>query len=157
MPVTPIGDTCATSHTTSFPSTPDVLTRATFPGVPSYARTLVIVFWCTVNSSDSAEGPGAPGTFEIPRESALRNVLNAALLSRPTGDAPPRPARAAPPPVLFAFGSSSVPVSSHPLLLPEKTSGWQSWPAAMREFSEVHANVRRGKLESLIVYTVWPP
>lgn len=39
------GVTALASHTTSFPSTPDVLTCDTAPGAPAYGRTLVMVFW----------------------------------------------------------------------------------------------------------------
>ena len=155
LPTNPLAaadETALTSHMTSFPSTPDVLTRVTFPGAPSYARTLVIVFWCTVKSSDSvvAAAVGESCALRIPRESAFLNVLNAALFSRPTGDAPPSPARA-PPADLLAFGSSRLPVSSHPASLPEKTNGWQSWPAATSEFSFVQVRVTSGRVLSLIV------
>ena len=79
-----------TFQITSFPSAPLVLTFVTFSLEPSYGRTLVIVFWWTVSSSLSEPelAPGMPGALVCPRISALRNVLNAALFRRPTGDAP---------------------------------------------------------------------
>ncbi len=83
-----------------------------------------MVFWWTVKISDSValDVVGEPGTLEIPRVSALRKVLNAALLRRPTGEEPPNPERA-PPDCLFALGSSRLPTSSQPDSLPENKYG----------------------------------
>jgi hypothetical protein len=112
-----------TSHTTSFPSTPLVLTRVTAPGAPSYGRMSVIVFWWTVNSSVSvASCEPPPGPLPRPRESALRNVLNAALLRRPTGDDPVSAPRV-PPEDLGAEVSSSEPTVCQPDGPPLKSTG----------------------------------
>ena len=112
-----------TSHITSFPSTPLVLTRVTAPGAPSYGRMSVIVFWCTVNSSVSvASCEPPPGLLPRPRESALRNVLNAALLRRPTGDDPVSAPRV-PPEALGAEVSSSEPTACQPDGPPLKSTG----------------------------------
>lgn len=133
--------TALTSHITSLPSTPLVLTRETAPGAPSYGRISVIVFWCTVNSSVSvARCEPPPGLLPRPRESAFRNVLNAALLRRPTGDDPVSAPRA-PPEDLGAVVSSREPAACQPDGPPLKSTGWQSWPAATRESSEVHVRV----------------
>ena len=157
----PSPPTALTFHTTSFPSIPLVLTRRTAPRAPSNARTLVIVFWCTVNSSVSAPAPAPPlapppAPCPIPRESALRNVLNAALFSRPTGAARPPPA---PPPAdLGAVVSSSEPTARQPALaLPEKSTGWQSCPAATSASSAVQASVTYGRELILMVKTAGPP
>lgn len=99
---------------------------------------------------------GDPGALEIPRSAALRNVLKAALLSRPTGEALPRPERV-PPEALFDWGSSRLPTSSQPPWLPEKTSGWQSCPAAITVSSLVQVRATSGRIDSLMLYTAGPP
>ena len=80
---------------------------------------LVMVFWWTVINSVSVEV--WPLTGELcPRESALRNVLNAALLSRPTPEAPNLEA---PPEVFGAVVSSRLPTACQPASDPENTMG----------------------------------
>lgn len=87
-----------------------------------------------VNNSDSepVPEPGIPGALVRPRMSASRNVLNAALLRRPTAEL--RPVLAD----LGAVVSSRERVAFQPELVFSKTMGWQSCPAATKAFSEVH-------------------
>ena len=148
----------ATFHTTNRPSLPAVDTLFTFPFEShSYASTLVIEFWCTVESNPSAPTAAIPaevGVFPAlpledltPLESACLNKLKASLLSRP---GPPDTTRL---PVADGVrvrvpedaGSSSECEKDQPEEDPLKMTGWQSWPAATMVSSDAKVKVMYGR------------
>jgi len=97
---------------TNIPSTPVVLTLATWAPLPAYGLTLVMVFWCTVKSFVSVKDE------ECPRVSASRNVAKAPVLSRPTGLPAFRALSD-----LDPLESSKLPTACQSPSIPEKTKG----------------------------------
>jgi hypothetical protein len=157
--------TAATSHMTILPSTAVVATLLISPGDPSYGRTLVMVFWCTVSNSDSSRPPplagvvglpGRPGVPDCPLTSAFLNVLKAALFSLPTPPLQARPGKLPGPPTFGVDASSSDPTADHPLSEPLYKTGWQSWPAATKASSAVQVSVTWGRVELLMLMMYGP-
>jgi len=87
----------------------------------------------------------------LPRESAFLKVVNAALLSLPTGLALELLVAD-----LGAVVSSRLPTAAQPEAEPEKRIGWQSCPAATRESSDTNVRDANGRVEMRMLITVGP-